>query len=101
MTEAAVTADDVKYTAKSEIQENNVSPKIHIIFTCPSGKTELLSKFEKLGDHEYTGNFNFSRVLFTWKETSVLFIRLSLPNRKSRWHQNNENIIESWLKSKF
>ncbi|XP_032678528.1 apolipophorins [Odontomachus brunneus] len=57
MTDVAVTADNVKYTTKSEIQESSTSPKIHIIFTCPSGKTELLYKIEKLGDHEYTGEY--------------------------------------------
>ncbi|XP_011144506.2 apolipophorins [Harpegnathos saltator] len=54
-TDAAITADNTKYTAKSEIQDGNISPMIHIILTCPNGKTELLSKFEKLSEHEYTG----------------------------------------------
>lgn len=56
-TDVAVTADGTKYTAKSEIQDGNVSPIIHIVLTCPKGKTELLSKFEKLGDREYTGEW--------------------------------------------
>lgn len=56
-TDVAVTADNIKYTAKSEIQDGNVSPIIHIVLTYPKGKTELLSKFEKLDDREYTGNF--------------------------------------------
>ncbi|XP_019888404.1 apolipophorins [Ooceraea biroi] len=56
-TDMAITADDKKYTAKSEIRDGNVSPMIHIILTCPKGKTELLSKFEQLGDHEYTGEW--------------------------------------------
>jgi len=52
-----VIADDKKYTSKSEIRDGNVSPIIHIVLTCPKGKTELLSKFEQLGEHEYTGKF--------------------------------------------
>lgn len=56
-TDVAVIADGTKYTAKSEIRDGNVSPIIHIVFTCPNGKTELLSKFEKLGDREYTGEW--------------------------------------------
>ncbi|KAL6440757.1 hypothetical protein ACFW04_003301 [Cataglyphis niger] len=56
-TDVAVTADNIKYTAKSEIQDGNVSPIIHIVLTSPKGKTELLSKFEKLGDREYTGEW--------------------------------------------
>ncbi|XP_029170500.1 apolipophorins [Nylanderia fulva] len=56
-TDVTVTADGTKYTAKSEIRDGNVSPIIHIVLTCPKGKTELLSKFEKLGDREYTGEW--------------------------------------------
>ncbi|XP_018393503.1 PREDICTED: apolipophorins [Cyphomyrmex costatus] len=56
-TDAALTLDNTKYTLKSEIQSGNISPMIHIISTCPAGKTELLSKFNKLGDHEYTGEW--------------------------------------------
>ncbi|KAM0732090.1 Apolipophorin [Formica fusca] len=56
-TDVVVTADNIKYTTKSEIQDGNVSPIIHIVLTCPKGKTELLSKFEKLGDREYTGEW--------------------------------------------
>jgi len=57
-TDAALTLDNTKYTLKSEIQSGNISPMIHIISTCPAGKTELLSKFNKIGDREYTGNFH-------------------------------------------
>ncbi|XP_012523598.1 apolipophorins [Monomorium pharaonis] len=56
-TDAALNLDSTKYTLKSEIREGNVSPMMHVIFTCPSGKTELLSKFDKLGEHEYTGEW--------------------------------------------
>ncbi|XP_072754262.1 apolipophorins [Anoplolepis gracilipes] len=56
-TDVAVTADDKKYTAKSEIQDGNVSPIIHIVLTCPETRLELLSKFEKLGDREYKGEW--------------------------------------------
>lgn len=52
-----IITNDKKYTAKSEIRDGNVSPMIHIVLTSPNGKTELLSKFEQLGEHEYTGNF--------------------------------------------
>jgi len=57
-TDAALTLDNTKYTLKSEIQSGNISPMIHIISTSPAGKTELLSKFNKIGEHEYTGNFH-------------------------------------------
>ncbi|XP_018353837.1 PREDICTED: apolipophorins [Trachymyrmex septentrionalis] len=56
-TDAALTLDNTKYTLKSEIQSGNISPMIHIISTCPAGKTELLSKFNKIGDREYTGEW--------------------------------------------
>jgi hypothetical protein len=56
-TDAALTMDNTKYTLNSEIQGGNISPMMHIILTYPSGKTELLSKFNKLGDHEYTGEW--------------------------------------------
>lgn len=56
-TNAAITADDAKYTVQSEIRNSNVSPLIHIVVTCPKGKSEVLFKFDKLGDREYKGNF--------------------------------------------
>ncbi|XP_011871153.1 PREDICTED: apolipophorins [Vollenhovia emeryi] len=56
-TDAALTMDGTKYTLNSEIRESNVSPMMHVIFTSPKGKTELLSKFNKLGDQEYTGEW--------------------------------------------
>nr|XP_012225513.1 PREDICTED: apolipophorins [Linepithema humile] len=56
-TNAAISADDAKYTVQSEIRTSDVSPLIHIIITCPKGKTEILSKFEKLGDREYKGEW--------------------------------------------
>ncbi|KAL6267909.1 hypothetical protein P5V15_000977, partial [Pogonomyrmex californicus] len=56
-TDAALTVDDGKYTLKSEIRDRGVSPLMHIIFTSPKGKTELLSKFDKLGEQEYTGEW--------------------------------------------
>ncbi|XP_011691522.1 PREDICTED: apolipophorins [Wasmannia auropunctata] len=56
-TDAALTLDNVKYTLKSEIQGGIISPMMHIIMTCPAGKTELFSKINKLGDQEYTGEW--------------------------------------------
>ncbi|XP_011166991.1 apolipophorins [Solenopsis invicta] len=57
-TDAALTFDgQAKYTLNSEIRESETSPMMHIIFICPAGKTELLSKYNKLGDHEYTGEW--------------------------------------------
>ncbi|XP_014488121.1 PREDICTED: apolipophorins [Dinoponera quadriceps] len=75
-TEGAVTADNDKYTTKCEIQRSNISPKIHIIFTSPNGKTELLSKYEKLGDHEYTGELKID----TPKGFAVADTHLKLDN---------------------
>lgn len=56
-TDAALTVDEGKYTLESEIRDGHISPMMHIILTCPQGKTELLSKFNKLGDKEYTGEW--------------------------------------------
>lgn len=55
--DGTATVDGVKYTAMSEIQQSNISPKIHILTNCPNGKTELLWKIEKTGDKEYIGKF--------------------------------------------
>ncbi|XP_023246016.1 apolipophorins [Copidosoma floridanum] len=55
-TEITVTVDGVKYTQTTEIELED-APGIHLVFTCPAGKTELLSKFKKLGDNEYSGSY--------------------------------------------
>lgn len=54
-TDVSATVNNNKYTIKSEIKIDPVSPKIHLIFTCPAGKTEILSKFTKLGENEIKG----------------------------------------------
>ncbi|KAG5308105.1 APLP protein, partial [Acromyrmex insinuator] len=56
-TDATLTLDNTKYTFKSEIQSGSISPMIHIISTTPAGKIELLSKFNKIDDREYTGEW--------------------------------------------
>ncbi|XP_001604024.1 apolipophorins [Nasonia vitripennis] len=55
-TDVVVTIDGVKYTQTSEIDLDE-TPGIHLVFTCPAGKTELLAKFKKLGDNEYSGEY--------------------------------------------
>jgi len=60
-TNAVITVDGKKWTVQSEIRNSNISPLIHIVSTCPNGKTEILSKFDKLGDREYKGNFTFKQ----------------------------------------
>ncbi|XP_066596058.1 apolipophorins [Prorops nasuta] len=50
-TESAVTIDGKKYTAWREFQLDALKSSYHLIYTCPKGKTELISKVEKLGDH--------------------------------------------------
>ncbi|XP_017790563.1 PREDICTED: apolipophorins [Habropoda laboriosa] len=52
-----VTADGVKYSLNSEVQYLTNSGLFHVTSTCPNGKTELLSKIEKLGDNEYKGEW--------------------------------------------
>ncbi|KAL0104310.1 hypothetical protein PUN28_017203 [Cardiocondyla obscurior] len=57
-TDVALSVDSKKHTLSTEVRGSDTSPMIHIIYTCPAGKkTELLSKFNKLGDHEYTGEW--------------------------------------------
>lgn len=55
-TDVVVTVDGVKYTQTSEIDLDE-TPGIHLVFTCPTGKTELLTKFKKLGENEYSGEY--------------------------------------------
>lgn len=54
-TDVVGSIDGAKYTMNSEIQVDPTEPIIHVSTTCPSGKTELLFKYKKLGDREYTG----------------------------------------------
>jgi hypothetical protein len=53
-TEIALIVDGVKYTQTTEI-ELEEAPGIHLVFSYPAGKTELLAKFKKLGENEYSG----------------------------------------------
>lgn len=55
--ESEMTADGNKYTLNSEIQHQDTNSLFHVVTQCPSGKTEILSKFQKLGDKEYKGNY--------------------------------------------
>ncbi|XP_076762006.1 retinoid- and fatty-acid binding glycoprotein apolipophorin [Xylocopa sonorina] len=48
-----VTADGKKYTLNGEMQVQESNSLIHLTATCPKGKTELLSKMQKLGEKEY------------------------------------------------
>ncbi|XP_014235825.1 apolipophorins [Trichogramma pretiosum] len=59
-TDVALTVDGVKYTQTTEIELNQDNPGIHLVFTCPAGTTELLAKFKKLGDNEYTGEYKLA-----------------------------------------
>lgn len=54
-TDISVNANNNKYTMKSEVKIDPVSPSMHLIFTCPAGKTEILSKYNKLGEREFKG----------------------------------------------
>lgn len=53
---SVLTADGNKYTLNSEVQHQPTNNLFHLTAGCPSGKTEVLSKFQKLGDKEYKGN---------------------------------------------
>ncbi|KAK2585087.1 hypothetical protein KPH14_008599 [Odynerus spinipes] len=65
-TDISLNLDSAKYILNTEIQEDRTAPMIHVTLTCPSGVTELLSKFQKLGENDYTGE---------WKiETPVGFV---------------------------
>ncbi|CAK9823680.1 unnamed protein product [Anthophora retusa] len=55
--DSVVTADGAKYSLNSEVQYLATSGLFRVLSTCPNGKTELFSKFEKLGDNEYKGEW--------------------------------------------
>ncbi|CAL7938756.1 unnamed protein product [Xylocopa violacea] len=51
--DSELTADGKKYTLNGEMQVQESSSLMHLTATCPTGKTELLSRLQKLGDKEY------------------------------------------------
>ncbi|XP_043521132.1 apolipophorins isoform X2 [Frieseomelitta varia] len=55
--DSKVVADGNKYTLNSEIQHLDTNSLFHVIATCPNGKREVLSKFQKLNDKEYQGEW--------------------------------------------
>ena len=46
----------MKYTLAADITLQD-APGIHLTMTCPAGTTELLTKFKKLGEKEYSGEY--------------------------------------------
>ncbi|KAG7188374.1 hypothetical protein KM043_008028 [Ampulex compressa] len=57
MTDVTVTTDSGKYTLKGENQMDENVNMFHALVTCPAGKAEVLSKFEKLGHNKYAGEW--------------------------------------------
>lgn len=57
-------ADDTKYTMNSEFRLTPMSKSISIVMTCPNGKTELLGKFNDLGDNLYTGVLYLPNIIY-------------------------------------
>lgn len=55
-TDATLQLDNTKYTLSTEIQKDKIAPMFHFILTSPQGVTEVLSKFQKVGDTDYTGD---------------------------------------------
>lgn len=53
--EIQVVADNAKYTLDSQVQLSPSASSVSIVLTCPSGKTELISKFKVLPDNVYVG----------------------------------------------
>ncbi|XP_035725460.1 apolipophorins-like [Vespa mandarinia] len=56
-TDATLQLDNAKYTLSTEIRKDKITPMIHFTLTSPQGVTELLSKFQKVGDNDYTGEW--------------------------------------------
>lgn len=51
-----IDADGAKHSLVSEIQYLDSNNLFYVMTVCPTGKTEILSKFQKLNDKEYKGN---------------------------------------------
>ncbi|XP_076625563.1 retinoid- and fatty-acid binding glycoprotein apolipophorin isoform X1 [Colletes latitarsis] len=73
-TDAVAMVDNDKYTLKSEIQQQDMNSLFHVEMSCPTGKTELLSKVEKLGAKEYKAEWK----VITPKEFIVADIHVDL-----------------------
>ncbi|XP_076643954.1 retinoid- and fatty-acid binding glycoprotein apolipophorin [Halictus rubicundus] len=58
LTDIVVNADGAKYTLNSEIQSKVGLNLFSVVTSCPQGKSELLSKYQKLGPNEYKGELN-------------------------------------------
>ncbi|XP_076681659.1 retinoid- and fatty-acid binding glycoprotein apolipophorin isoform X2 [Andrena cerasifolii] len=56
-TDIVVTADNAKYTLNSEIQQQGADSLFNVQASSPAGKTEVLSKFQKLGGQEFKGEW--------------------------------------------
>nr|XP_033202794.1 apolipophorins [Bombus vancouverensis nearcticus] len=50
-------ADGNKYTLNGEMQYLDTSSLFHVTSACPNGKTEIFSKFQKLNEKEYKGEW--------------------------------------------
>ncbi|XP_076231616.1 retinoid- and fatty-acid binding glycoprotein apolipophorin [Calliopsis andreniformis] len=55
--DATVLADGTKYTLQSQIQLQENNKLFSITTSCPNGKTEILSKFQRLGLKEFKGEW--------------------------------------------
>ncbi|XP_023288424.1 apolipophorins, partial [Orussus abietinus] len=62
-TNAVLIVDGTRYTIDSETKSHEISPNVdiidymHIVFTCPEGKTELIAKIDVVGPGEYKGEW--------------------------------------------
>ncbi|XP_015429625.1 PREDICTED: apolipophorins [Dufourea novaeangliae] len=57
LVDVVLMADGVKYTLNSEMQQQDTNSLFNVVATCPDGKTEILSKIQKLGPKEYKGEW--------------------------------------------
>lgn len=54
--DSKIDVDGSKHSLASEIQYLESNNLFHVTTICPTGNTEILSKFQKLNDKEYKGN---------------------------------------------
>lgn len=65
--DSKIDADGAKHSLVSEIQYLDSSNLFHVTAICPTGKTEILSKFQKLNNKEYKGNSMIYQKNVTYK----------------------------------
>lgn len=73
----------------TEIRKDKTAPMIHFTLTSPQGVTELLSKFEKVGDTDYTGDLNYRFEFTIWNvRTTSRYTSMFIPWFLGEWKVN-------------